>query len=58
MLQAPFCVHPKTGKVCIPIDPAASSEFDPEDVPTVQELTKTLTTNRDKDEVRNYSQCA
>ena len=27
--QAPFCVHPKTGKVCVPIDPDAAWEFDP-----------------------------
>jgi hypothetical protein len=35
LLQAPFCVHPKTGKVCVPIDPAASAEFDPDAVPTL-----------------------
>ena len=35
LLKAPFCVHPKTGKVCVPIDPAAAWEFDPEAVPTV-----------------------
>jgi DNA primase small subunit len=38
LVQAPFCVHPKTGKVCVPIDAQASEKFDPEDVPTVQEL--------------------
>ena len=27
--QAPFCVHPKTGKVCVPIDPDTAWEFDP-----------------------------
>jgi DNA primase small subunit len=31
-------VHPKTGKVCVPIDPDAAWEFDPDDVPTVQQL--------------------
>lgn len=41
-LQAPFCVHPKTGKVCVPIDPAAAWDFDPETVPTVQQLVKEL----------------
>lgn len=35
LLKAPFCVHPKTGRVCVPIDPAAAWEFDPEAVPTV-----------------------
>jgi hypothetical protein len=40
--QAPFCVHPKTGKVCVPINPAAAWEFDPDEVPTVQQLVKEL----------------
>lgn len=41
--QAPFCVHPKTGKVCVPIDPEAAWDFDPEEgVPTVQQLVKEL----------------
>jgi hypothetical protein len=31
-------VHPKTGKVCVPIDPDTAWEFDPDDVPTVQQL--------------------
>lgn len=40
--QAPFCVHPKTGKVCVPIDPAQAWEFDPDEVPTVQQLAHEL----------------
>lgn len=43
VLQAPFCVHPKTGKVCVPIDPAAAWDFDPDQVPTVQQLVQELT---------------
>jgi DNA primase catalytic subunit len=38
LVQAPFCVHPKTGKVCVPIDPAQADSFDPDEVPTVQSL--------------------
>lgn len=38
LLKAPFCVHPKTGKVCVPITPAAAFEFDPDAVCTVQGL--------------------
>eukprot|EP00891_Asterochloris_glomerata_P002499 jgi/Astpho2/2499/e_gw1.00048.196.1_t len=39
LLKAPFCVHPKTGKVCVPIDPATAEQFDPVNgVPTVAEL--------------------
>ena len=29
LLKAPFCVHPKTGRVCVPIDPAFADDFDP-----------------------------
>jgi len=39
LLKSPFCVHPKTGKVCIPIDPMKAESFDPESVPTITQLT-------------------
>jgi DNA primase small subunit len=42
LLKAPFCVHPKTGKVCVPIDPAAAWDFDPEAVCTVGGLLNQL----------------
>jgi DNA primase small subunit len=38
-VQAPFCVHPQTGKVCVPIEVASAGDFDPEKVPTIQKLT-------------------
>ncbi|KAA8528242.1 hypothetical protein F0562_035507 [Nyssa sinensis] len=38
LLKAPFCVHPKTGRVCIPIDPNHCEEFDPTTVPTLSKL--------------------
>jgi DNA primase small subunit len=38
LLKAPFCVHPKTGRVCIPIDPAHADDFDPFQVPTLRVL--------------------
>jgi hypothetical protein len=48
-LQAPFCVHPKTGKVCVPIDPEAAWEFDPDDVPTVQQLLQEINEQQQQD---------
>ncbi|CAN1235465.1 DNA primase small subunit [Linum perenne] len=42
LLKAPFCVHPKTGRVCIPIDPARCHEFDPTTVPTLSQLIQEL----------------
>ena len=38
LLKSPFVVHPKTGRVCVPIDPAKLEKFDPIAVPTVTEL--------------------
>jgi hypothetical protein len=37
-VQAPFCIHPKTGKVCVPIDPSEAAHFNPDTVPTVHQL--------------------
>ncbi|KAF2835659.1 DNA primase small subunit [Patellaria atrata CBS 101060] len=38
LLKSPFCVHPGTGRICVPIDVRRVEEFDPLDVPTVTEL--------------------
>merc|ERR1712130_365357 len=35
LLKSPFCVHPGTGKLCVPIDPQKSEEFSPDQVPTL-----------------------
>lgn len=40
LLKAPFCVHPKTGKVCVPFNPSAVGKFDPTTVPTLRQLLK------------------
>ncbi|XP_031394942.1 DNA primase small subunit isoform X2 [Punica granatum] len=42
LLKAPFCVHPKTGRVCVPIDPNSCEEFDPTAVPTLSMLLEEL----------------
>lgn len=46
LLKAPFCVHPKTGRICVPIDMDKCNEFDPMHVPRLvdvfHELDQTL----------------
>ncbi|KIM26692.1 hypothetical protein M408DRAFT_72300, partial [Serendipita vermifera MAFF 305830] len=38
LLKAPFCIHPGTGRVCVPVDPLRVNEFDPAKVPSVGQL--------------------
>jgi len=38
LLKSPWSVHPKTGRVCVPIDPDTCDTFDPFAVPTVEDL--------------------
>ena len=39
LLKSPFCVHPKTGNICVPFDPNHYQSFILDDVPT---LTKAI----------------
>ena len=51
LLKAPFCVHPKTGRVCVPMDPSTAEKFDPMTVPTVAQLLNELDAGGGKDGV-------
>lgn len=42
LLKSPFCVHPKTGRVCVPIEVDKVDEFDPFQVPTLEQLMREL----------------
>lgn len=35
LLKSPFCVHPKTGKICVPFNPETVEQFDTNNVPTL-----------------------
>lgn len=42
LLKSPFCVHPKTGRVCVPIQAEEIDTFDPFAVPTLGQLMQEL----------------
>lgn len=42
LLKAPFVVHPKTGRVCVPINPERLDNFNPAEVPTIGRLAEEL----------------
>lgn len=58
LLKAPFCVHPKTGRVCVPVNPATIDSFDPETVPTVGQLLQELDAVGVQNEVKEDNQAS
>ena len=58
LLKAPFCIHPKTGRVCVPFNSNKADKFNPEDVPTilqlVQEIDEFTKGNEDLKDVKAY----
>ena len=38
LLKSPFCVHPKTGRICVTLSSSQLNSFDPLKVPRVTEL--------------------
>lgn len=38
LLKSPFCIHPGTGKACVPFSVASVGKFDPTTVPTISQL--------------------
>ncbi|XP_043648746.1 DNA primase small subunit [Drosophila teissieri] len=48
LLKAPFCIHPATGKVCVPFSVSAVAKFDPTTVPTITQLLHEINAFDDK----------
>jgi DNA primase small subunit len=37
LLKSPWCVHPKTGKICVPFNPEHVDSFNPNECPTLSQ---------------------
>ncbi|GMF24040.1 unnamed protein product [Phytophthora fragariaefolia] len=54
LLKSPFAVHPKTGRVCVPIDVSSMKKFDPFTVPTLGQLFEELDSDKDATSMNKY----
>lgn len=56
LLKSPFCIHPKTGKVCIPFTANTVDKFHPDKVPTIKTLIEEINEYdlKDKTEQETY----
>ncbi|KAM0746092.1 prim-pol domain-containing protein [Meredithblackwellia eburnea MCA 4105] len=54
LLKSPFCVHPGTGRVCVPLLPSQVDSFDPSKVPTVGQLLMELEDLQAKDPAGDF----
>ncbi|XP_076624312.1 DNA primase small subunit [Colletes latitarsis] len=56
LLKSPFCIHPKTGKVCIPFTANTVDKFQPDKVPTITTLIEEINEYdlKDKAEQKTY----
>ncbi|OQS03361.1 DNA primase small subunit [Thraustotheca clavata] len=55
LLKSPFAVHPKTGRVCVPIDARKIDDFDPMQVPTLLDLERELNAPDDKKNAQTFA---
>ncbi|KAI7794294.1 Primase polypeptide 1 [Triplophysa rosa] len=62
LLKSPFSVHPKTGRISVPIDLKELDTFDPFEVPTIslicEELERPRTDEAEEDEMKDNEQDA
>ncbi|XP_024149068.1 DNA primase small subunit [Oryzias melastigma] len=56
LLKSPFSVHPKTGRISVPIDLKAVDSFDPFAVPTISRICEELDRPRTEEEKSEESQ--
>ena len=51
LLKSPFCVHPKTGNICVPFDPNNVQNFKLAEVPTLTKVINELGTLRTEEKL-------